>query len=46
MTMKTMIAAAAMALSLTAGVATARQAGETESQRDLTCMAVFLAIAD
>jgi len=44
--MKTMIAAAALALSLTAGVATARQAGETESQRDLTCMAVFLAIAD
>ena len=43
--MKT-LAAAALALSLTAGAAAAQQPGETESQRDLTCMAVFLAIAD
>lgn len=44
--MKTMIAAAAMALSLTAGAAAAQQPGETESRRDLICMALFLAIAD
>lgn len=43
--MKT-LAAAALALSLTAGAAATQQPGETESQRDLTCMAVFLAIAD
>ena len=44
--MKTVIAAAALALTLTAGAAVAQTPGETESQRDLTCMAVFLAIAD
>ena len=44
--MKTMIAAGAAALSLAAGAAAAQTPGETESRRDLTCMAVFLAIAD
>ena len=46
MTMKTMIAAGALALSLIAGAAAAQTPGETESQRDLTCTAFFLAIAD
>ena len=44
--MKTMIAAGALALSLIAGAAAAQTPGETESQRDLTCTAFFLAIAD
>ena len=46
MTMKTMIAAGALALSLMVGGTMAQPSGDAESRRDLTCMAVFLAIAD
>lgn len=44
--MKAMIAAGALALGLAAGGAAAAQSAEPEAQRDLTCMAVFLTIAD
>ena len=43
--MKT-LAAAALALALTTGAAVAQPAQDAENQRDLTCMAVFLTIAD
>lgn len=43
--MKT-LTAAALALALTAGAAVAQPAQDAENERDLTCMAVFLTIAD
>lgn len=43
--MKT-LTAAALALTLSAGTAVAQPAQDAENQRDLTCMAVFLAVAD
>lgn len=43
--MKTLFAAA-LALALTTGAAVAQPDQDAENQRDLTCMAVFLAVAD